>query len=733
METQTIQFAFLTGQSVTVKLFADDGTDTVVATPTATESTNRIGVYSFTQTDRPAGTYLLTVSATGINAAYTVQLTLATATFWAHERTHANVTQFGGTGGTFSGGRPEIIVQDGGITAAKLAADAITAAKVSSDVSAEFVTALLTDLLSSSNFNTNGSFGKLVKDYLDAAVSSRSTYAGGDTAGTTTLLNRLSATRAGYLDNLSGGTIATQADVNALNQSASRRIILTTVSQWERPESGSIQYTIEARTYDGDGAAVNADSTPTLTVTGSTTGSLAANLATATNPATGVYRWQYTVSSSATLEQVRADISAVLSGSTFTLTAYAQTTDFVASTWTGADREMLATIFDKLPSRDFLAGANAATGALVTADIGLASANLDTQLTGLNTKLGTPAGASVSADIAAVKTDTGNLVTRIPATLFSGITYLARWLGLIAGKTADSGTLAEMQATTSGAGYDNTTDSLQALRDRGDSGAWGGSGGSGLTGANLVTITVTDGADPVPGAYVRLKAGGDVEVKRTNASGVVTFTTDNNTWTVTIDATNLTFESTTLAVTGDTEITYEMTPVSTSTSAWATGDDLVSYYDAKTIGQMLADDGSAVAAASVPDHAIVTRCLKLASGEVDSALMHCKRYSQADLESLADPSLEHLKHITCAVAVWHLQQRRLGANPERSEALRKQAEAHLERLRKGELVLNLDPQKAAGLIEHVEYTANQITTETPRQLRDIASGSAGVFPKRRTK
>lgn len=47
-----------------------------------------------------------------------------------------------------------------------------------------------------------GSVGKLIKDYLDAAVSSRSTYAGGDTAGTTTLLSRLSSTRAAYLDAL---------------------------------------------------------------------------------------------------------------------------------------------------------------------------------------------------------------------------------------------------------------------------------------------------------------------------------------------------------------------------------------------------------------------------------------------------------------------------------------------------------------------------------------------------
>jgi hypothetical protein len=86
-------------------------------------------------------------------------------------------------------------------------------------------------------------------------------------------------------------------------------------------------------------------------------------------------------------------------------------------------------------------------------------------------RLGAPAGVSVSADVAAVKTDTGNLVARITSTLFSGITYLSRWLGAVAGKTADSSTLTEIQATTAGAGYTNTTDSLEALRDRGDA-AW---------------------------------------------------------------------------------------------------------------------------------------------------------------------------------------------------------------------------------------------------------------------
>lgn len=39
-------------------------------------------------------------------------------------------------------------------------------------------------------------------DHIDADISSRSTYAGADTAGTTTLLARLTSTRAGNLDNL---------------------------------------------------------------------------------------------------------------------------------------------------------------------------------------------------------------------------------------------------------------------------------------------------------------------------------------------------------------------------------------------------------------------------------------------------------------------------------------------------------------------------------------------------
>jgi hypothetical protein len=91
--------------------------------------------------------------------------------------------------------------------------------------------------------------------------------------------------------------------------------------------------------------------------------------------------------------------------------------------------------------------------------------------------LGSPAGASIAADIAAVKSDTGTLTSRITSTLFSGMTSLAQWLGLMAGKqSGNSMARTEIQATGAGSGtYNETNDSLQAIRDRGDS-AWGASG-----------------------------------------------------------------------------------------------------------------------------------------------------------------------------------------------------------------------------------------------------------------
>lgn len=157
--------------------------------------------------------------------------------------------------------------------------------------------------------------------------------------------------RAGYLDNINvGGPVASQADINALNQSASRTLLLQTVPAYERPETGSVQYTIEARTFNKTtGNPVNADTTPTLTATGNISGNLSGNLSPATNPATGVYQWLYTVNSTATLEQVTMGVSATISSVVYTLNAYTQVGDFVSATFTITDQNNLTAIFNKLP------------------------------------------------------------------------------------------------------------------------------------------------------------------------------------------------------------------------------------------------------------------------------------------------------------------------------------------------------------------------------------------------
>lgn len=326
MPTQTVEFRAAPGLSLTVRLFAI-GSDTIVQTASScTEATNRKGTYAAVFTDPGAAEFeLVGLSGTTPVCRWFVTLTLTTATFQAYEvRTQAVV---GNVGGNVAG----------------------SVNNVTNDVNVSPTS---------------------VRSAVGLAAANLDTQLSGIQSDTTTLTGRLTASRALYLDNLNvGGAVASQADINALNQSASRRLILTTLQQLERPESGSTSYQIEARTFDGDGAAVNADSTPTLTATGTLSGSLSGNLSAATNPATGVYRWTYSVASNATQEQIRFDLSATIATSPFSISAFSAVVDLVSATWTSTDASRLAAIYNKLPSRAYLTGATAATGELVPGDI----------------------------------------------------------------------------------------------------------------------------------------------------------------------------------------------------------------------------------------------------------------------------------------------------------------------------------------------------------------------------
>lgn len=112
MATQTVEFFAAPDQTVTAKLFAS-GSDTQIASVTATEQTNRKGVYQAAYTDVAAGLYrLLALVGTTPIASWWTDLTLTTATFQSYE-IPASVFAGGGGGG---GGTVNIVVEDRSIT-----------------------------------------------------------------------------------------------------------------------------------------------------------------------------------------------------------------------------------------------------------------------------------------------------------------------------------------------------------------------------------------------------------------------------------------------------------------------------------------------------------------------------------------------------------------------------------------------------------------------------------------
>ncbi len=106
--------------------------------------------------------------------------------------------------------------------------------------------------------------------------------------------------------------------------------------------------------------------------------------------------------------------------------------------------------------------------------------------------------------VASIDTDITTLLARITATLFSGMTSLGEWLGLMAGKqVGDATARTEIRATGAAGGtFDETVDSEEAIRDRGDA-AW-------ITAPNDPTVAaIVAGVwgEALPGAFGAGEAG----------------------------------------------------------------------------------------------------------------------------------------------------------------------------------------------------------------------------------
>lgn len=184
-------------------------------------------------------------------------------------------------------------------------------------------------------------------------------------------------------------------------------------------------------------------------------------------------------------------------------------------------------------------GLSTLNAAGVRSAVGLASPNLDTQLDAL------PTAAEIRAEMDTSSTDLNTIITNLSAiagfidtevasilaAVDTEIATLINRVGLFTGSGANTilGALQALARTNAtlpsdiGGTYDPATDSLQAIRDRGDA-AWitggGGGGGGGFDGANEVDITFTD-TDGTPIANVTFTVVG-VGSATTDGNGVIT-------------------------------------------------------------------------------------------------------------------------------------------------------------------------------------------------------------------
>lgn len=158
----------------------------------------------------------------------------------------------------------------------------------------------------------------------------------------TTLTGRLTALRAGYLDNLNvGGNVASSAEVVAVQNNT--KVVRVVPDLIERPDSGTMVYRIEILLYDQVGNMETPDSAPTLDLVDQSGTSLNARLGstTMTLVTTGRYRTTYTASSADNLDQLIWVFTVVESGLTRVYGNTSLIVDTTAVDFTAADRTKL--------------------------------------------------------------------------------------------------------------------------------------------------------------------------------------------------------------------------------------------------------------------------------------------------------------------------------------------------------------------------------------------------------
>lgn len=156
------------------------------------------------------------------------------------------------------------------------------------------------------------------------------------------------------------------------------------------------------------------------------------------------------------------------------------------------------------------------------------------------------------------------------------------------------------------------------------------------------------------------------------------------------------------------------TPLTSSTTYLGVS-EFLKRADARTVGDLVSDDGTRVASSSLSGNANLAAALLDASGEVEAAAMKGARYTPADLAALTGAGQARLYRLVTRLTLVYLYERRPDGR-EKPSGLLDDVTRQLQELRDGVMIF--------GTTETADAQVMEATTET---AQDVVNRDGTVF------
>lgn len=141
--------------------------------------------------------------------------------------------------------------------------------------------------------------------------------------------------------------------------------------------------------------------------------------------------------------------------------------------------------------------------------------------------------------------------------------------------------------------------------------------------------------------------------------------------------------------------------------AYATGDEFVTRFDVRTLGDLLSDDDTRVDPIAVPTDDRLLASLDDASAMIDEALAASNKYDRASLEDISTAGSPALIRMTCELALGLLFEGRSQVPSQAQSTIIDKAHERLDKLRMGLWVIPTHPNETAQMKPVIMSTAQR--------------------------